>query len=221
MTLSPGSGSGGTRRRPRTPSAIAVSDVVRLAILGGDLTPGAHLNEMELAHALGVSRGPVREAMVRLVDEGLLVKLPFKGTFVAPDDPRTVCEISGVRGLVEPFVMIVARANSGPDDLDRLARLHRTLETAIRHRDDVVDVAGHHLAYHRAFYELSHHKVLVGLWNQWEPRLRLALSRDHADVGRSTDPAYSHTSLHDAFIGGSRSAIECEVAHHLESCCAS
>jgi len=72
-----------------TPSIIA--DKLRLAIGHGELKPGAQLSEAELARKLGVSRGPLREGMQRLTQEGLLVSIRNRGLFViemTPDDVR-------------------------------------------------------------------------------------------------------------------------------------
>jgi DNA-binding GntR family transcriptional regulator len=63
-----------------TPSIIA--DKLRLAIGHGELKPGAQLSEADLARKLGVSRGPLREGMQRLTQEGLLVSIRHRGLFV-------------------------------------------------------------------------------------------------------------------------------------------
>jgi DNA-binding GntR family transcriptional regulator len=72
-----------------TPSIIA--EKLRLAIGHGELRPGAQLSEADLARKLGVSRGPLREGMQRLTQEGLLVSIRNRGLFViemTPDDVR-------------------------------------------------------------------------------------------------------------------------------------
>ena len=72
-----------------TPSIIA--DKLRMAIGHGELKPGAQLGEADLARKLGVSRGPLREGMQRLTQEGLLVSIRNRGLFVVdmtPDDIR-------------------------------------------------------------------------------------------------------------------------------------
>ncbi|MGW7685795.1 GntR family transcriptional regulator, partial [Kribbella sp. NPDC054772] len=72
-----------------TPSIIA--DKLRQAIGHGELKPGAQLGEADLARKLGVSRGPLREGMQRLTQEGLLVSIRNRGLFVidmTPDDVR-------------------------------------------------------------------------------------------------------------------------------------
>ncbi|MGK2853380.1 MAG: GntR family transcriptional regulator, partial [Microbacteriaceae bacterium] len=63
-----------------TPSIIA--DKLRAAIGYGELKPGEQLGEAELARQLGISRGPLREGMQRLTQEGLLVAIRNRGLFV-------------------------------------------------------------------------------------------------------------------------------------------
>jgi DNA-binding GntR family transcriptional regulator len=79
----------GTLAQESTPSIIA--EKLRQAIGHGELKPGSQLGEAELARRFGVSRGPVREAMQRLTQEGLLVPIRNRGLFVihmTPDDIR-------------------------------------------------------------------------------------------------------------------------------------
>ena len=76
-----------------TPSLIAAQ--LRQHIADGSLPPGAQLVEMDIAGELGVSRGPVREAIQRLTQEGLLISIRNKGVFVSEfgeDDLRDIYE---------------------------------------------------------------------------------------------------------------------------------
>jgi DNA-binding GntR family transcriptional regulator len=91
-----------------TPSIIA--DKLRQAIGSGELKPGAQLSEADLARKLGVSRGPLREGMQRLTQEGLLVSIRHRGLFVidmTPDDvrdmylAREVIERAAARKIIE------------------------------------------------------------------------------------------------------------------------
>src|SRR3712207_4745843 len=89
-------------------------------IMGGDLTPGARLGEVELADRLDVSRTPVREALSRLAAEGLVEIQPNRGARVAT---WTVAELEGVfdlRSTLEPQLTAFAVPNATPADLDEL-----------------------------------------------------------------------------------------------------
>ncbi|RDH75959.1 GntR family transcriptional regulator [Mycolicibacterium moriokaense] len=82
-----------------TPSIVA--EKLRQAIAHGELKPGAQLGEAELARKLGVSRGPLREGMQRLTQEGLLVSIRNRGLFVIDMTPDEVRDMYLAREAVE------------------------------------------------------------------------------------------------------------------------
>ncbi|TCO55892.1 DNA-binding GntR family transcriptional regulator [Actinocrispum wychmicini] len=76
-------------------------DILRAAIISLELAPGRALSENELATRYGVSRTPIRSALIRLADEGLVEIVPQLGTFVARIDVREVREAQFVREALE------------------------------------------------------------------------------------------------------------------------
>jgi DNA-binding GntR family transcriptional regulator len=82
-----------------TPAIIA--DKLRQAIGHGELKPGAQLGEAELARRFGVSRGPVREAMSRLTQEGLLLPIRNRGLFVIHMTPEDIRDMYLAREAIE------------------------------------------------------------------------------------------------------------------------
>ena len=98
-------------RLPRMTLSGQIAGRLREHILSGDFPRGAQLNEAELAERFGVSRGPLREAMQRLIQEGLLTSEPHRGVFVPSltDDDlieiyflREVLEAAAIRRAVRP-----------------------------------------------------------------------------------------------------------------------
>ena len=85
-----------------------VTERLRDSIVNGTLEPGSQLSEVELAHSFGVSRGPVREAIQRLVQEGLLRSEPHRGVFVPVLTDADVADVylaragAGVGGAPAP-----------------------------------------------------------------------------------------------------------------------
>lgn len=104
-----------------TPAIIARA--LRRAISDGTLAPGDQLGEAALARTLGVSRGPLREAMQRLTQEGLLVSHRNRGLFVADLTPESVADMYLLRTTVET------------------AALDRVLESGSVEAADALDVA--------------------------------------------------------------------------------
>ncbi|MBP1934702.1 GntR family transcriptional regulator [Ammoniphilus resinae] len=74
---------------------------IRGAIFNGNLKPGQLIVETELSEILGISRTPLREALALLEHEGLIETIPYKGTFIAGLDSRTVREIYDIRMILE------------------------------------------------------------------------------------------------------------------------
>lgn len=105
--------------RESTPALIART--LRRAISDGTLAPGAQLGEAALAREFGVSRGPLREAMQRLTQEGLLVSYRNRGLFVADLTPEAVEDMYLLRTTVETAALArVLELGLGEEAADRL-----------------------------------------------------------------------------------------------------
>ena len=109
--------------RPELPSGYRVEEAYRhlkTRIMSADLPPGASLNELEIAAALGTSRTPVREAIRKLEQEGLAMRYPNRGAIVTKLSMTDVLEIWQLREILEPAACALAA-----DRIDReaLARI--------------------------------------------------------------------------------------------------
>jgi DNA-binding GntR family transcriptional regulator len=104
--------------RETTPSIIA--DRVRRLIMDGTFAPGSQLGEAQLASRLQVSRGPVREAMQRLIQEGLLHSRRHRGVFVVTFDPDDIADIYLARSAVELTAARLLMHRGDEQALDRL-----------------------------------------------------------------------------------------------------
>jgi DNA-binding GntR family transcriptional regulator len=86
---------------PRATFASIVTERLRASIVNGSVKPGSQLSEVELATSFGVSRGPVREALQRLVQEGLLLSEPHRGVFVPVLTDEDVHDVYVAREALE------------------------------------------------------------------------------------------------------------------------
>jgi len=93
---------------------------LRQAISGLQLPPGTSLSEQDLAQRYGLSRTPVREAMLRLSEDGLVDVVPRSGTFVSRIRLSLVREAMMARRALEAATVRAATAHAGPDDFARL-----------------------------------------------------------------------------------------------------
>jgi DNA-binding GntR family transcriptional regulator len=145
--------------RPLT-SVERALETLREQILGGALSAGARLGEVELAERLGVSRTPVREALSRLSAEGLVELAPNRGARVAT---WTVAELEGVfalRSLLEPQLTALAVPHATPADLAELDELAtRMTELGDRDLDALVPL---NRAFHDRLVTLAAAPALAG-----------------------------------------------------------
>jgi len=127
---------------------------IRQEIVTGRFVPGQRLRETLMAQALGVSRGPVREALKLLKAEGLVHEEPNKGTFVSILSPADVGEIFEVRLAVETrAVKLISRAHRVRDLTSLQESAQRIGKAAIANDDRLVAQAD--LDFHEAICRLS------------------------------------------------------------------
>jgi DNA-binding GntR family transcriptional regulator len=159
-------------------TATGAQQALRRAILNGTFPPGSRLREARLAAQLGISRPPLREAFSRLEEEGLIVRVAYRGAFVAEVSEQTVAEIAELRFLVEPRAAERTAERLGHDMPAALSGLIQALRTAAETGDSLGAIEAH-LAFHRFFYQQSGNELLFRTWIDWETRLRLFLAVYH------------------------------------------
>lgn len=112
------------------PLAEQVMDHVRRAVAAGELVPGAWYSVYQLSAVLGVSRSPVREALVRLEETGLVRFTRNRGFQVLAPGPVDVAEIFALRLAIEPAAAHRAALHAGAADLAEIDRIAARLDTA-------------------------------------------------------------------------------------------
>lgn len=152
-------------------------ELLRMDILSGKVRPGEPLREEKVAKQYSVSRGPVREALVRLCHEGLLVSEPNVGVRVAstPDSAMRSLIIQ-TRLNIEKFA--VARMIDHPDEeyLARLESALANLRTACE-QGSVEMLRRFDLEFHRTIIEANGDKELLALWQPFVSRMMLHYDR--------------------------------------------
>jgi DNA-binding GntR family transcriptional regulator len=201
----------------RTTTPDGVYRALRAAILDGTVPPGGQLREAHIAADLGISRSPLREALTKLEEEGLVVKIPFRGAFVVEVSPRDVAEIASVRLRVEPYAAELSaealRGSERPQLMQTVEDLRRATE-----KNDIPASIDAHLRFHGLFYDLSKHGVLQSLWGGWESKLRLYLSVDYRTYGDNPhELVVEHERLAAVALEGDSDAFREELAAHFQT----
>jgi DNA-binding GntR family transcriptional regulator len=147
-----------TGRKPRTGSLAAVAyEEIKRRITEGAILPGYPILETELAEALGISRTPVREALMRLKQEELVVSIRRKGIFVSSLSLNDMQEIGDMLEALEGMAVKLAAERATPEDLQRLEETVRAQEEALM-RDDIQAWSAADEAFHAAILEAAHNR---------------------------------------------------------------
>jgi DNA-binding GntR family transcriptional regulator len=148
---------------PRSQVWESVLSSLRMAIIKGQLPPGTHLLEAQLAEKLAVSRGPVREALLHLEREGLVISQPYRGKFVANVSAQMLREIYSLRRVLECFAAELAMDRLQPEQIEQLRTLFERMMAAVNagHFEEFADID---LEFHRLFVAAAQHTRLLQMW---------------------------------------------------------
>ncbi len=191
-----------------------IAERLRAAILGGEIAPGAQLVETTLAAQFNVSRGPLREALRELIEEGLLVTVPYTGTHVITLTVQDIQEIYSMRITLERFAFEQAWPRRDAAFAQELRRRNALLTQGIDAGDDAASILAE-LDLHGLVYETSGHKLLQRTWHSLRGRLQLywaAHHRAHATRGPRRD---SHDSYVQAALGDDLATMMDEITSHM------
>ncbi len=130
----------------------SVGEAVRKALHQRRFTVGEPLSEAGLAAEMGISRGPVREALLVLVQEGLLTHSPNRGFSVVNFTPEDLREINEVRVPLEATALTLAKPKILPGDLDRLRDLRAEMVTTYT-AEDLFGSSRADIAFHKLIWE--------------------------------------------------------------------
>lgn len=198
---------------PSPPAAERVYAHVKEAVLDRRFEGGTLLTEGELAEAVGVSRTPVREALLRLEMEGLLKLYPKKGALVLAVSAQEISDVVETRLLVEEFA--VRRAVPLPAPL--LARLEELLDEQRRRADegDLRAVAVSDRCFHAEIVRHAGNQILSKLYDQLRDRqLRMGVAVMEAHPDRVAKNVAEHAEILAALRDGdAEGAARCVRAH--------
>ncbi|MFQ6146201.1 GntR family transcriptional regulator [Streptomyces seoulensis] len=196
------------------PAADRVYTHVKQAVLDRRYEGGTLLTEGELAEAVGVSRTPVREALLRLEVEGLLKLYPKKGALVLPVSAQEIADVVETRRLVEGHA--VRKAVPAPAGL--LRRLEELLEQQKRQAaaGDLAAAAVTDRCFHAEIVRSGGNEILSRLYDQLRDRqLRMGVAVMHSHPDRIAKTLAEHEAILTALREGDAEAAVDIVHGHV------
>ena len=184
-----------------------VTDRIRRAILDGTLAPGAQVNQLLIAEQMGVSRGPVREALGQLEEEGLIRNVPYKGTFVNEVTLTFIEELYSIRRLLEVFAIRRATERSDAEMQQACRKIVDEMHEAAD-ANDTDRLRELDLRFHALICLNAQHGFLMQMWKSIETGVRRCLAMRHSIYDDPHDIIGSHPDIlaameaHDAERAG-------------------
>lgn len=210
----PDAQAGGLETLAKSTLRERIAERLRAAILAGDIPPGTPLVEANLAGRFKVSRGPLREALRQLIEEGLIATVPYTGTHVATLSVDDVGEIYSLRTTLERFAFEQVWTRRDAAFRRELERRNAALLATIDAADDRASIEAE-LELHGLVYDVSGHRLLQRAWAGLRGRLQLYWAAHHRAHGRRGPRRDAHDSYIRAALGDDLDAMRAEVEHHM------
>ncbi|WP_426413483.1 GntR family transcriptional regulator [Bradyrhizobium ganzhouense] len=201
-------------RVPKSTFRAHIVEGLRQAILRGDIEPGSQLIEANLADQFGVSRGPLREAMRQLIDEGLLVTVPYTGTHVVDLSVEDVREIYSMRVNIEIFAFEQIWMRRDEQFRQGLVGRHDALTQCIDAQDDAASISAE-LQLHGFVYEATGHRILLKTWESIRGRLQLYWAAHHRAHGIRGPRRDGHDDYVRTALGDNLEDLRQEITSHM------
>ncbi|MGI9449936.1 MAG: GntR family transcriptional regulator [Geminicoccaceae bacterium] len=193
-----------------------VAERLREAILAGAYGLGSQLNEVEIARQYGVSRGPVREAIQRLVQEGLLQSEPHRGVFLPDLNDDDLADIYHARNAIEGAALrTVLAAGLGPALSENLFDIVEQMKAAER----VADwnrVAQLDMSFHSLIVDMAASHRLMRMYHTLIAEMKVCLQLLLGGYRGRDGIVETHVKLAELIAKGDVEACIRELGHHLD-----
>jgi DNA-binding GntR family transcriptional regulator len=194
-----------------------IADELRESIVTGKLKPGQRIVEQQIADAMQTSRGPVRDAIRVLEQEGLTIHYPHRGTFVARLTLEDAQEIYSLRLALELLMADYAVVHATDEQLQALDELVQAMERRARGDYSQFDATDIDMDFHRMMCRISDHQRAMEAWEALESQIRLlVLSHRTSDPSdfRDTGPTW-HREIVRALHDRDRELVRAKIRHHV------
>lgn len=200
-----------------TPTTIVnyVHQLLRDDIVSGRYPPGTRLNESKIARELNISRIPVREALVRLRENGLVMKRDRRGMFVTELSTDEMQRINSVRIILEAEAIRLARARMTRKDAARLTGLVEKMEKW--QSESEIDAANIDIEFHRALWAIAGNPCLSDTLESLTTALFAHSALQHVSAETTRWRLNHHRALLDVALGQSDLSPEDAVINHLKA----
>ena len=190
-------------------------EAIRQSILSGQWKLGELYNEKAIAADLGISRTPVREALLELASQDLIIFLPRRGLMVNRFTRRDVDEIFELRKAIELATVEKITVVSPPFDLFEIEEALLNQRKAVKQKDYLAFMEADRL-FHTSFSELTNNRRLIAILDNIRDMIHVMGAKALALEGRSIEVIEEHQTIFEAVKKGNIEEARRAMAYHLD-----
>jgi len=192
----------------------AAYETIKNAILTGYFSQGSQLIEADLIREMNISRTPVREALRKLEQEGIVVCKPYKGAFVNTITKDHAQEIYRVQAVLEGLAAKLVAENR---DDDMLSELQKVIDAAYQgfHDHHTEAAIQHSQAFHHNLWKFSGNSIVISMLNILKDRIRLLRHQTLIDVDRMKENLSGHRKILAAIADKNGEEAERLMVEHI------
>jgi len=194
-----------------------VYETIRQNIIDLNLYPGEQLTEQRLSDELGVSKSPIRDAIHRLEQQGLICVVPYKGCYVADLDKKECRELFQLREAIEIFSMENRIDSYTEEDIREFTAIIKLATEEIK-RGNESSAYNEHLSFHSMIVDKLGNSLILDTYSNVQDRIRRYLnfvvkySPDRVKLSNK-----QHVELLDAIRQRDKEWASRDLKHHLET----
>jgi len=192
----------------------ALRETIEDKIATGAFPPGMHLDETELAQKFGVSRTPLREALIQLASMGIVLIRPRRGALVADVSPHRLLEMFELMAELEAMCVRLAARRMSEADEEELLKAHRACEAACL-AGDPDDYYHKNERFHSAIYAAAHNGFLAEQASTLQKRLTPYRRLQLRVRNRMAASFNEHTGIVEALQQGDADLAAMRVRQHI------
>jgi DNA-binding GntR family transcriptional regulator len=198
------------------PTAQLIADHLREQIIQGVFSPGQQINESVLAGQLSTSRGPVREALQRLTQEGLLVSMRNRGVFVKELTIEDIREMYAVREAIEKAsAEILLAAEEGQIDRTRQSLKEIVAEMSKQESSDWQEISRLDMEFHASFVAGTRNSRLMRIYDTLAAETRMCIHNLRVSYPRVDVLVQEHQEIVDKLGLRDLQGLQQVISHHM------
>ena len=192
------------------------TEALRNAILNEEVKPGERVNEITFTNKLGISRTTFREALRQMEQVGLLVRIPFRGTFVREYSEEEIQDLNNLRGVLETYAaeIIIQNGDNQPEKLLPLYQLAAQME-GVDPQKEAARINDLQITFHRTLLNLAGSRLFLTAWDNLAQQFWVAMRISQLSAlarGKNLNLAEAHRAVADAIASGNVNRTR-EVIH--------